>query len=230
MSKSNPYNFQHFKISHFDFENFQGPKEGEKALNFKASTIDGKLVQLSDHFDRLIVLSFGSYSCPHFAGHIEEMNELKTKYPQAHFLVLYTRETHPGGRVPVHQSMQEKLKMAKKTKQKLGDQRSILVDDLEGSAHKKYGALPNAVYVIDTQGEILYRDEWESPGRIESVLDCYFKEKPIHTDQIKKMPRKSKSGFYHFIKLLKLAGIVSLWDLIKAIVIEVKGDSKKVKF
>jgi len=165
MSKSTPYNFQHFKISHFDFENFQGPKEGGPALNFKALTIDGTSVQLSDYFDQLVILSFGSYSCPHFAGHIEEMNELKMKYPQAHFLVLYTRETHPGGRVPVHHSMQEKLKMAKKTQQELKDQRRILVDDLEGSAHKKYGALPNAVYVIDTQKKFSI----EMSGRVQDV-------------------------------------------------------------
>lgn len=38
--------------------------------------------------------------------------------------------------------------------------RPMLVDDLEGTVHRAYGALPNMAYVIDRGGRIAYKADW----------------------------------------------------------------------
>ena len=226
-----PYNFKRFKISHFDFDQFPGPKEGEGALDYEAFSLDGRSVQFFEYFDKPVVFTCGSYSCPHFAGKINKMNELQNKYPGANFVVLYTREAHPGGRLPPHGSIEEKLNRAKRVKESLKDHRTILVDDLEGSAHEKYGLLPNSVYIIDNDAKkrVLYRDAWESTPRIDMALKRYFNEEDINPNQLRTIRRKSRSTLYYLVKLVKLAGVKPTWDLIRAMIVEVKGQAKRVR-
>ena len=53
------YNYQHFNVSDYDFKNFKGPKAGERFVDFKATTLEGEIVSLSDYLDKPIVLETG---------------------------------------------------------------------------------------------------------------------------------------------------------------------------
>ena len=87
------------------------------------------------------------------------------------FIFVYTREAHPGENYPAHQTLEQKLDHARSLKKVLDVQCPILVDDVEGTGHELYGALPNMTYVIDRGGKVLFRSDWTDPPTIEKVLD-----------------------------------------------------------
>ena len=86
------------------------------------------------------------------------------------FLFVYTREAHPGEHYGPHRSIEQKLAHAQAFKERGQVERPILVDDLVGTGHKLYGALPNMTYMIGRSGRVLFRSDWTDPPTIELVL------------------------------------------------------------
>jgi hypothetical protein len=93
---------------------------------------------------------------------------------KADFYVLYTREAHPGENYPAHESFSDKMNDARDLKRFEPVERTILVDDLEGTMHTDYGARPNSVYVIGKDGIILFRADWNDPEAVQVQLDRLF--------------------------------------------------------
>lgn len=87
------------------------------------------------------------------------------------FVFLYTREAHPGDRYHHHANLEQKLAHARAAADLWGLRRPVLVDDLEGTVHRAYGALPNMTYIIAAGGGILYRADWTDPRTIGMALD-----------------------------------------------------------
>ncbi|GAA0873785.1 hypothetical protein GCM10009118_01930 [Wandonia haliotis] len=164
------YNYKHFKATDYDFTNFKGPKPGEKYVDFKATTLDGKTVRLSDYLNQPVVLDTGSITCPMYANSKTSMIVLQKKYPTIHFLLLYVREAHPGSRTNGVTSFQEKMVNAKSTLKLYNERRTVLVDDLEGTAHQLYGAMPNMTYLIGTDGIIKFRANWTNIEALEKAI------------------------------------------------------------
>ena len=46
----------------------------------------------------------------------------------------------------------------------------MLVDDLEGTGHRRYGLLPNMVYLIGRGGRVLFRADWTDPPTVEAAI------------------------------------------------------------
>lgn len=182
--KSNGYNYKHFgfkpyseeSTGRFLLERLEGPKIGTVAPDFTATTLDKKPVKLSDFRGKIVVLEAGSSTCPATIGTTNDMQKLVRKYPNIMFLLLYVREAHPGERVPAHISFDEKLRCAQEFREEEQDNRIIIVDDLEGTAHKQYGLFPNFVYVINPRGYVAWRCPWNVPRRLEEVLASISKD------------------------------------------------------
>ena len=164
------YNYAHFKATDYDFMNFKGPKPGETYIDFKAKTLDGRIVALSDFLDKPIILDTGSITCPMYANAMGQMNALKEQYPEFHFLLLYVREAHPGGKTNYIKSIDEKFRNAKSTHKLYNEKREILVDSLDGKAHLLYGGMPNMTYVIGTDGIVKFRANWTTVDALKKVL------------------------------------------------------------
>lgn len=148
-----------------------GPKPGSPAPEFSLETLDGNRFTLSDLRGRPVVLEFGSYTCPIFCGHIEAMEAMAQQHSEAVFLVLYTREAHPGEVTREHHSLEDKRDAVRRL---LADEpitRGVLVDDVEGTVHRAYGAAWDAVYVIGRDGTVLLRQAWTHPDEVHAVLD-----------------------------------------------------------
>lgn len=75
---------------------------------------------------------------------------------------VYTREIHPGERLPAHRSMEEKLDRARAFRTALGLRLPVLVDSLDGAAHLAFGGLPFMAVGIAADGTIVHRAEWVS--------------------------------------------------------------------
>jgi hypothetical protein len=86
------------------------------------------------------------------------------------FLFVYTREAHPGENYGPHRSMEQKLAHARAFKERGRVERPILVDDLVGTGHTHYGALPNMTYVIGRGGRVLFRSDWTDPPTLTFFL------------------------------------------------------------
>jgi peroxiredoxin len=152
----------------------RGPEPGERAPDFEGRTLDGDKVELSDfEGEKNVVLTFGSATCPFTASSIRGLNDLYEEYngDDAQFLFVYVREAHPGERLPAHRSEEDKVLAAERFRDEEEVEMPIIVDDLDGSIHKKYGKLPNSTYIIDKAGRVAFRSLYTRARVIGDALE-----------------------------------------------------------
>ncbi len=85
-------------------------------------------------------------------------------------MFLYTREAHPGEHFPAHRTFEQKLHHARVFAERWQIQRPVLVDDLDGTLHRRFGLLPNMVYLISQAGRVLFRADWTDPATVEAAI------------------------------------------------------------
>mgnify|MGYP005844806657 CR=1 FL=1 len=204
------YNYTRFSPDRYDFAEFNAPVIGEQAPDFSAVTSVGKVVKLSDFLGQPIVLELGSITCPVYAGLTNKMNQLADVFPDVQFLLLYVREAHPGERCGAHQSLDEKQERARETQNRYGENRTILMDDLEGTAHQLYGMFPNSVFLINKHGKIAWRAKWNRPEVLKEALEKLKSGEQMPPELTSEIPGGSR-----FSALLK-GGWLAVWDFVKA--------------
>jgi peroxiredoxin len=156
---------------------FDAPRPGQRAPDFELRSLEGDLFHLSDYRgEKNVVLTFGSATCPMTAGSIGGIDELAKEFrDEVEIVLIYVREAHPGDEIPAHQSMNDKLRAAEILKQEENLELPILIDDLKGSVHRKYGKMPNSSFLIDKSGRVAFRALWSEPHvlreAIEQLLD-----------------------------------------------------------
>jgi peroxiredoxin len=171
------YNYEHFTRELYrevEQGGFPGPAPGEHAPDFKARTLDGETVRLSDYEGKKnVLLVFGSATCPMVAGAIRGINELYEEFrgDDIEFLFVYVREAHPGEKIRAHRSLPEKLRAARLMRDEEEVQMPVLVDDLRGSIHRKYARLPNPAFLIDRSGRVAFRSRWAKPEGLEKAIE-----------------------------------------------------------
>jgi alkyl hydroperoxide reductase subunit AhpC len=164
------YNYGHFSRELFHDlarTTFSGPGPGEHAPDFKATTLEGEPVRLSEYAKKKnVLLIFGSATCPMTAASIGEINELYDRFrgDKIEFLFIYVREAHPGEVIPAHSSMREKTEAGRLLRDEEDIHMPILVDDLRGSIHRKYSTLPNPAFLIDKAGRVAFLSLWSKPA------------------------------------------------------------------
>ena len=123
-------------------------------------SLAGDTIKLSDFKNsRNVVLTFGSATCPQTAASISGLRSLAREFPASdvEFLFIYVREAHPGVDLPAHHSMEDKARAAMLLRDQEHIEFPVLIDELGGEVHRRYGALPNASFIVDTSGRIAYR-------------------------------------------------------------------------
>lgn len=165
------YNYDQFKTDLYTLSSMEGPQVGERYIDGQLFDLDGNPVQLSSLLDQPLVLETGSITCGLYRMGLDKMNQLMEDYPDVKFVVMYVREAHPGSKRGSHQSLDDKLNLACKMKEEFPENRMVLVDDIDGNVHRKYSALPNLVYIIDTDGIVRYKAIWNNPKSVAKILD-----------------------------------------------------------
>lgn len=173
------YNYRAFDATSYDLVDTQGPRVGDPMPDFVLSTLDGEPVRLSDFRGKIMVLETGSITCPIYSGRIPGMNELAAEFPDVEFLVLYVREAHPGRNIPAHATQADKLARAQQLLTVQPEHRRILVDDVAGTAHRVLGGLPDLVYIVGPDGEILFRADWNDVPAVRQALRCITANEPV---------------------------------------------------
>jgi len=178
-----------FRLQRYNYENFRketlmkhaarhlfgsGPEPGAKAPDFEGRSLDGDKIKLSDfREDKNVVLTFGSSTCPFTAASIGGLHDLYEDFEEENveFLFVYVREAHPGEKLPAHGSWADKVAAAEEFRDEEGVAMPIMVDELNGKIHKKYGTLPNSTYIIDRSGRVAFRSLWTRPQVIAKALE-----------------------------------------------------------
>lgn len=162
------YNYRHFRFAAYEGTR-RNVRAGDPAPDGTLYTLDGDEVTLAGLWrERPAVVEFGSVTCPIFTEKVDRMDALARRYEAVDFYVVYVREAHPGRRCPPHGSFEEKARRAREVRE--GVERTVLVDDLEGSVHRAFDALPNSVSVVGTDGIVSYRADWLEPAALEDHL------------------------------------------------------------
>ena len=167
---SDEYNYDAFDAKHYELLDFKGPQIGSVAPDFAARRLHGGEVRLSDYSAAITVLEMGSITCPIYQTRVKGMHRVASEFPDCQFLVLYVREAHPGSNVCQHESDADKVASAADLKRTFHENREILVDDLDGTAHQLYGAMPNSVFIIDREGLIAFRSDWNDVSATKKAL------------------------------------------------------------
>lgn len=89
-------------------------------------------------------------------------------------IFLYTHEAHPGEHYPHLTSMEQKFKHASDLRDKLGVQRPILIDALDGACHRAYGSMPNMSWIFTRTGVPLYKSDWTDAKSVENALEYFL--------------------------------------------------------
>jgi hypothetical protein len=205
------YNYKRYKMSEYELGKFAGAKAGETAEGFTIRDQSGSEVSLADYQGKWVVLETGSLTCSMYVKNIPGMRDLQGKYPEVEFLLIYVREAHPGARLGPHQSDAQKLEMSRKLQDIYKEPRKILIDNVAGDMHRKYGALPNMTYVIDPNGKVIYRCDWAFPKLIDKVLAGRDR---IHTDEHVQIITAAP---WIMVPVVLRGGWDALWDLIVAL-------------
>jgi hypothetical protein len=85
---------------------------------------------------------------------------------------VYTREAHPGENVPHHRTMDDKRHHARAFREQCQVRRPILLDGLDGAAHRAYGLLPNMTWIVGRGGFIHYKAAWTNPLDVRDALEA----------------------------------------------------------
>jgi hypothetical protein len=147
---------------------------GEQAPDGEVVDLHGRTKLLSSLFPQdsstLLVLNFGSYTCPHYRKRIDEIKALQSRWAErgVQFLTVYTAEAHPedGWRLE-HQyehddefttdadfcfyyakTIEERSAMAQWLMAKKQFQMPLVLDSMENSLLKAYNTWPIRLYVM----------------------------------------------------------------------------------
>jgi hypothetical protein len=145
---------------------------GDEAPDFDATTLTGRPVRLLGLRGRAhTVLMLGSITSPMAAINLPAMNRLARRYKASvRFVLLYTRESHPGELYTHHTSFAQKLRYAKDFKKAEKVEFNVVVDDLAGTAHRAYGLWPNPLFVVSRDGRVVFRTNLTDPGDLGEFL------------------------------------------------------------
>jgi len=105
-------------------------------------------------------------------GEVPPLTALYRQYKKLgfEFLIVYTREAHPGENYPHHERFEQKLAQARKLRELDNvDDITILIDDIHGATHTAYGQLPNMVFLIDRDGVVVYKSDWTDAHELDGM-------------------------------------------------------------
>ncbi|HEX4055966.1 MAG TPA: deiodinase-like protein [Tepidisphaeraceae bacterium] len=160
---------------------------GSAVPNVKIIELNGRAFMPANYKGHILVLEFGSMSCPVFRDHVPEMEKLKSSEgPRAFFLIVYTREAFPAGdkdvlrnkdqniTIPQAMTLDERKAQARQTQDALGITIPMSVDSMDDAVSNAFGTFPNGVVVIGKDGKIAALEHWTNPDSLRRAIDQAF--------------------------------------------------------
>ena len=153
----------------------KAPRPGERIPRFDLPLAGGGRVDTTDFAGRKpMLLATGSLSCPMTASSNPMLKEMHQEFGRdIDFVMLQLWEAHPGEHLEQPHSMDQKFEHARALQERDGLPFPIAIDDVDGSVHQALDGKPNAVWLTDANGSIVYRGLWVGDeAGLEQALDA----------------------------------------------------------
>jgi len=135
---------------------------------------------MSANNGKIRAFMFGSISNPPARAQMDRWSRLVQKYARedVQLFVVYGRELHPADKkkfkiYPLPNSEYEKAAYAQEFAQ-LG-KLPVLVDGLNDATFTAYGRAPNGAYLVDKDGNLIFRGTWADARKVEHMIDTLLK-------------------------------------------------------
>ena len=161
MQHDNNYRYNSFTLGTVmaDMAFNGGVKPNARVGKIKLTTADAQVFEWPRaNSPKLLLLVFGSRSCPAPISSIPDIKQLYSKYQnEIEFVYMYVREAHPGEGIPQSHTMQEKAAQACALQAEQAIPWKVAVDTLDGEVHHLLATRPNAAYLVDDTGKVVFR-------------------------------------------------------------------------
>ena len=147
---------------------------GFLAPDFELETTTGKTVRLSDKRGQIAVFMFVAMTCPPARTQVDLWKGLYEKYDvnDVEIFFIYSRERHAGERgypeLKETTTTSERMAYAKMLSEITAV--PVAVDPIDERTLKDYGMVPNAAFVVDREGFIVFKSQWADIRKIEQVV------------------------------------------------------------
>ena len=100
-------------------------------------------------------------TCPMTASSAPSIQDLYDEFgDRVEFVMLYVREAHPGENFGQVETVQDKLESARALQKFYDINWIVAADSVDGDLHLALDPKPNAAYLINSKGKILFRSLW----------------------------------------------------------------------
>lgn len=143
-----------------------GPEPGDPFPDFELARLDGETLSKEDLRGRPALVTLASLTCPMSAAAAPVLRRLHREFGAAvEFVTLYVREAHPGERIGQPCVPEAKAGHARRLRERDGLPWTVAVDSVDGELHGKLGGHPNAAFLLDALGNVVYRVLWSGDER-----------------------------------------------------------------
>ena len=140
---------------------------GDLLSAYELPTLDGGSIQIGGDREQPLLVVTGSITCPMTDSAMPVIDTLHEEFgDRVDFVLLNVREAHPGAHFPQPATDEEKLGHARSLKKRYDVPFTIAVDALDGELHQRLDAKPNAAFLLDATGEVVFRAQWARDDRL----------------------------------------------------------------
>jgi hypothetical protein len=164
---------------------------------------------------RPLLLVTGSMTCPMTASAMPGMLDLHREFrDRVDFALLSAREAHPGEDYPQPTSQAEVHARASELRDFYGVPFAVLVDDLDGSLHRRLDSKPNAAFLFDRAGTLVFRALWSSDERrLRTAVDAVANGNTPARSESTAMLHPMVRAFGHIDEVVRRGGPSAWRDL-----------------
>lgn len=214
------YRYEHFATRHlladmrFDPD---APGPGDRLPPIELVTTGGRCIVVDD-LDRPHLFVVGSNTCPMTSSSADGLVELHRRFGEEVAIVLVqVREAHPGELIEQPGTAVAKRHLAERLRARFGIPFEVAVDDLDGTFHRSLDPKPNAAYLLDTDGTILFRSLWAADiTAIGEALQQVAAGRPPRRSQSTRMVRPMLGALGHVEEVVGSGGRRARRDLWRA--------------
>jgi len=163
---------------------------GERVPAFELLTTKGERLTKSDVFDdKPVLFVFGSMTCPMTASSAPSVHELYEEFgDRVNFVMLYVREAHPGENFGQAETIEDKIESARALQKFYDIAWTVAADNVDGDLHRALDPKPNAAYLANSDGQILFRSLWAADyGAMRDALDDAANGRALRKTQSNKL-------------------------------------------
>ncbi|MFY0617964.1 TlpA family protein disulfide reductase [Shimia sp.] len=137
------------------------PAPGQTVPKFDLELVGGDRLRSEELGGAPVLLVFGSRTCPVTVSARKPLRNLHKQFgSKVRFVLINTREAHPGDKIPQPKTLDDKRRHARALGAFMGPHFEVALDDIDGTFHRAMGPKPNSAYILAPDGTILFRAHW----------------------------------------------------------------------